>query len=326
VKPLVSVVLCTYNQADYLVDAVESVLSQTYTEVELIVIDNGSTDCSAQLLRRYESRRDVRLLLHPQNGSVNERLNQAINLSRGEYVSLLYADDYYLPHKLEKEVAAFAGLPAEYGVVYSPGYRLNVLTGERWVDSHIRVSGNILRDLLIQFPCNVNPISPLVRRSCYAKYPYRADMFFEAEAIYFRFALSYRFHHLDEPLVVMREHMNNAGKALRRNLETTLTWLARLEEEPDFPQEYCADLTRCRARMLRDIGWQAVRTGEDGRWARGCLRRAVGWQPVQLFHPRTAAAFCLSYLPMLAAGLVNKGINRLRARKDNVVFVQDYRP
>src|SRR5688572_7176042 len=95
--PKVSVVLCTYNQAPYLAEAIESVLSQTHRNFELIVVDNGSTDGSQELLADYAADPRVRLQLHRENGPVTRRLNEAMACASGEYVSVLYADDYYLP-------------------------------------------------------------------------------------------------------------------------------------------------------------------------------------------------------------------------------------
>jgi glycosyltransferase involved in cell wall biosynthesis len=323
-KPLVSVVLCTYNQAVYLRDAVESVLGQTYPNVELLVIDNGSTDDSREVLEGYRGRHNVRLLLHPENAAVTARLNEAIRLSRGEYVSILYGDDYYLPEKLEVQVAAFADLPGEYGVVYSPGYRLNIETGQRWTDANFQASGSVLRELFVQSR-GVNPVSPLVRRECFDRYPFHEDVFIEGEAIFFRLAMTYLFHHLETPLVVMREHKDNAGKAIRKNLESTLFLLSRLEREPDFPRECAADLRRFCARLTRDVGWQAVRIAADGSWARGCFRQAVRWRPGQLLHPRTVLGFGLSLLPRWALRRLIGVANRLRGHRGEVAIKEDYR-
>src|SRR5206468_410930 len=105
--------------------------------------------------------------------SVSRRMNQGLAVANGDFVSILYADDYYLPEKTEKQIEAFARLPVEYGVVHSPGYRLNVLTGRRWIPPTIRRDGWILPVLLSEYDrAIINPISPLVRRSCFEEYPF----------------------------------------------------------------------------------------------------------------------------------------------------------
>ena len=134
----VSIVLCGYNQIAYLDGAIASALSQTHRDLELIIIDNGSTDGSQELLKSYRTEPRVRLLLHNNNEAVTKRMNEAIALSSGQYVSFLYADDYYLPHKLERQLQEFFSLSPDYGVVYSPGYRLDALTGHQWVDKTLK--------------------------------------------------------------------------------------------------------------------------------------------------------------------------------------------
>jgi len=184
----VSVVLCGYNQAAYVAEAVESVLSQTHSNLELIVVDNGSTDGSQGLLMRYRGAPRIQLLLHADNAPVTVRLNDAIARTSGEYVSMLYADDFYLPHKLERQVQEFMQLGPDYGLVYSPGYRLNVETRHRWVDRSLKRSGDILEEMFVRHFTEgfINPIAPLIRRECFIRYPFHEDMFNEGESIFWR--------------------------------------------------------------------------------------------------------------------------------------------
>ncbi len=104
VNSKVSVILCGYNQVRYLDDAVASALAQTHRDLEVVVVDNGSTDGSRELLARYADEPRVRLLLYPENEPVTKRLNAAIAQSTGEFISILYADDYYLPRKIERQL------------------------------------------------------------------------------------------------------------------------------------------------------------------------------------------------------------------------------
>src|SRR5437867_12903191 len=108
--PLVSVVLCVHNERKYLDDAVRSVLQQTYPAVELILVDNGSTDGSIEKLREYGQAARTRLLAFPTNEQITKRLNQGIAEANGTFVSILYGDDFYLPEKIAKQVATFQTL------------------------------------------------------------------------------------------------------------------------------------------------------------------------------------------------------------------------
>lgn len=103
-EPLVSIVIPVYNGANYLAEAIDSALAQTWPHVEVLVIDDGSTDDGATeaIARRYGDR--IRYIRKP-NGGVSSALNRGIAEMRGEYFSWLSHDDRYLPQKLERQVA-----------------------------------------------------------------------------------------------------------------------------------------------------------------------------------------------------------------------------
>lgn len=314
--PLVSVVLCSYNQGRYVVDAVHSVVQQTYPNWELIVVDNGSTDDTQVRLRQYFGHPRIKLLLHDENRPVTRRLNEGIAASRGELISLLYSDDYYLPRKLELQVECFSRLGADYGVVYSPGYRLDVGTGVKTLDASLKVSGDVLNALLLRHHEGfINPIAPLMRRACFERYPFQEDLFVEGESINLRFAMTFKFFYLDEPLVVMREHETNIGKALKANIDRLMTVLDRLQRHPDLPPSAASSVPVFRSRVLRDAGWQGLRAVDDVRWARECYRRAVAIQPRQRFHPRVLLGRALATLPSGGRRALNRLANRLRGRR-----------
>jgi glycosyltransferase involved in cell wall biosynthesis len=316
--PLVSVVLCSYNQGEYVTDAVDSVLQQTYPNWELMIVDNGSTDDTRKLLDPYRRESRIKMLLHDENRAVTQRLNEGIAASSGELISLLYSDDFYLPHKLERQVECFSRLGAEFGVVYSPGYRLDVRTGEKRLDQSLKVSGDVLEALLLRHAEGfINPISPLMRRVCFERYPFQEDIFVEGESINLRFAMTFKFFFLDEPLVVMREHDTNIGKSIKANIERLMIVLDRLEQHPDLPPSVFSSVEVFRSRMLRDAGWQGVRVIGDMAWARNCYRRAIAVHPPQRFHPRVVVGRALSYLPARGREVLNRSINRLRGRTGN---------
>jgi glycosyltransferase involved in cell wall biosynthesis len=103
--PAVSVLLPVYNAQRYLAEAVESVLAQTFADLELIVVDDGSTDRSGRILRRFEARDPrVRLVSRANRGLVAS-LNEMIGLARGEFLARMDADDVALPRRLEVQVA-----------------------------------------------------------------------------------------------------------------------------------------------------------------------------------------------------------------------------
>jgi glycosyltransferase involved in cell wall biosynthesis len=110
-KPLVSILVSNYNYARYIGEAIESALSQTYSNIELIICDDGSTDNSVDIIEGYQ-RKDPRLqLIRKANGGQASGFNAAFSASRGELVALLDSDDCFLPHKVEKTVTDFQAHP-----------------------------------------------------------------------------------------------------------------------------------------------------------------------------------------------------------------------
>lgn len=119
--PRVSVIIPAYNAAKHIGQAVDSVLAQTYTDYEVIVVDDGSTDNTRDVLKPYEDR--IRYIWQ-ENQERSAARNQGIGLAQGEYVAFLDADDLWLPQNLERHVAA---LDAHAGAVlaYSPAQTID---------------------------------------------------------------------------------------------------------------------------------------------------------------------------------------------------------
>ncbi len=101
-KPLVSVILPVYNGEKYLAEAVESILSQSYQNFELVIIDDGSKDKSQEIIKRFK---DKRIRVYTQiNKGLAETLNRGISLAKGVYIGRQDQDDFSYPQRLEKQV------------------------------------------------------------------------------------------------------------------------------------------------------------------------------------------------------------------------------
>ncbi len=109
--PAVSVLLPVYNAQRYLPAAVESVLGQTFRDFELIAVDDGSTDRSLEILRKYEAADPrVRIISRPNAGLVAS-LNEALTIARGAFIARMDADDICLPHRFQRQMDYLAAHP-----------------------------------------------------------------------------------------------------------------------------------------------------------------------------------------------------------------------
>ena len=111
-KPLVSVITPVLNAADTLELTLLSVSAQTYSNIEHIVIDGGSTDGTVDILQRFQSSAQLRWQSEPDSGMYSA-INKGIALARGGYISYLNADDLYLPWSVEKAVSVMMGGKSE---------------------------------------------------------------------------------------------------------------------------------------------------------------------------------------------------------------------
>ncbi len=267
-SPTVSVILCTYQQGKYLPHAINSVVAQTYQDFELLIIDNGSTDGSDEIIMAA-AEKDPRIdyTLYVENGPVTQRLNAAVRQSTGRYLAFLYGDDYYLPNHLARMVhfAESQSSCADMGIFHGSGYREwpdgtrrwahNFYSGGSWTPSFLPL---LLSANFDEGP--VNAISPLMRREVLEQYPFYDDIFVEGESMFLKYALTWKFYWVGgEPTVVMREHDANMGKAVALNTRIAVQCLDRLVTQPAFKEKWLPDVQRFRGELLARGAWLALR-------------------------------------------------------------------
>jgi glycosyltransferase involved in cell wall biosynthesis len=136
----VSVVIIFHNSERFLDEAIHSVLAQTYSAWELLLVDDGSTDMSSAIARTFQQRypEKIRYLEHVghKNRGMSASRNHGIRMARGRYIALLDSDDVWLQEKLEREVAILEDHP-DVGMVYGPSQYWSEWTGESGVQDFI---------------------------------------------------------------------------------------------------------------------------------------------------------------------------------------------
>lgn len=210
--PLVSVLISAYNHAQYVEKTIDSIMQQTYRNFELLVIDDGSQDETASVLRKCEEKWGRSFLVESQaNMGVCKTANKLLGLAKGEYITWIGSDDWMLPEKLELQVN-YLNLHPEAGVVHSDCYlykekknRLikNVRRG------HVP-SGWIFNDLLAgNF---ITACSAMIRSECYERVGFYDDsLVVEDWDMWFRMAKEFEIHYMDVPTVVYRLHGKNTS-------------------------------------------------------------------------------------------------------------------
>ena len=115
--------MSVFNGKDYVENAIKSVLSQTYANFEFIIVNDGSTDCTAEILAKFDDPR-IKIITNDQNFGLTKCLNKAISTAKGEFIARMDADDISLPHRLEKQLHFLEKNP-DYALVGSAYYRIN---------------------------------------------------------------------------------------------------------------------------------------------------------------------------------------------------------
>ena len=279
--PRVSVIASVYNVAPYVREALDSVLAQSWTDLELIVIDDGSTD---DTVREIEGIRDRRLrLLRQEHIRTASARNAGLRQARGRYIALMDGDDVWLPRKLERDVAYLDG-HAEVHLVFS-AMRLVDEQGHDLGRTIREWSGVVaLRDLLIE---NVIGSDTVVmrRESCQRIGFFDEDLGAAEDYDYWlRAALQYPGGLHGSPRISAL-YRRRPGQ-LTRNQELQERVWQRIIEKARLrsPQDVAAVEARSRANFYRAMAAVDYENGVDSAFRR--FRDAVGYSPGFLLKDR----------------------------------------
>ncbi len=217
---LVSLVVASYNHAGFLTRRMDSLIGQTYPDVDILVIDDKSPDHSVEILRHYEANLRVRLVLRDQNGGWVTVSNQGVDLSSGEYVLFANCDDDCDPRMVERLVDALQQHPSagiafcrslmvdEDDQVLGDDFTIREASFRKRCSQDTLLSGGEASRFLLHSCVIPNLSAALFRRECFAKVgklssSYRVCSDWD---IFFRIAKQYDFAYVAEPLNRFRQH------------------------------------------------------------------------------------------------------------------------
>jgi len=166
IGPVVSVIVPTYNRGQFIADAVQSVLSQSFTDFEVIVVDDGSSDNTAEVMRGFDDARVI-YLRQANKGRSNAR-NHALSRARGRYIAFLDSDDLYMPGKLAMQVDYLDTHPGT-GMVYTSAHCIDYSgnpLGENYLAS---VSGWIYSSIAFFRPVTITLPTVMAKRELFEK-------------------------------------------------------------------------------------------------------------------------------------------------------------
>lgn len=261
--PAVSVVIATYNKADTIRAAIDSVLNQTYKDFEVLVVDDGSKDDTAQRVKPYGDK--VRYI-PKKNGGTGSTRNLGIAQSRGRYVAFLDGDDLWLPRKLELQMKAFEKEPGLAAVQCSAHYvdpKLNTIETRLCTPERDTLLDFLLfRNLPAFASCVVIRKEVLERIGGFG-----LDLVILSDwDMACRLAKAGTLRSVSEPLVLYRQYPNNQSRSVEIHIGSGMRSLRRFFKDPTLAPGIRRSERRVRARFYAMIAGGYVR---NGKWRKG---------------------------------------------------------
>ncbi|MGL4880200.1 MAG: glycosyltransferase family 2 protein [Waterburya sp.] len=281
--PTVTVVIPAYNAIRYLAETMDTVLSQTYQDFEVLIVNDGSTDETPNWVNQLsEKEPKVRMISQVNKGLAAAR-NTGIKESEGEYIAILDADDLWEPTKLQKQVDCLDKNP-KAGLCYT-WTALADNEGKdtgRVVASH--AEGNVWQQLTeINFVCCGS--TPMIRRSCFETVGFFAEdlRFSEDWDMWLRIAMKYPFVVVKEPLIRYRQHPNNMSKDCQSMLEGSRILIER--NFANAPIELLHYRNRSYGCIYLYLGWRAIEN-QDYQQAQEFRDQAIAHRPQLRFSAK----------------------------------------
>ena len=232
-QPLVSVIMNCYNGETYLRESIDSVLTQTYENWELIFWDNRSDDQSAEIFKSYKDQR-LRYYYAPKHTPLYPARNEAIKNASGEFIAFLDTDDFWEKDKLELQVPLFDD--PEVGVVYGNHFVLNQKLNTKKIFLKKKPKGFILDDLLKNYCTSL--VTLVVRKTFLDNYKPPFDNSFHVMGdfdLMIRMSVKYKFDCVNKPIAFARIHEKNQSLLQKsRQVSELKFWYKKMGRYPNI--------------------------------------------------------------------------------------------
>jgi alpha-1,3-rhamnosyltransferase len=253
-RPLVSVIIPAFNHEQYVEEAIRSVLGQTYPNVEIVVVDDASTDGTAEIVQGLADQHRFTFIRNARNLGINRTLEVALERSRGDYLSVLASDDMIFPHKVGMQVDYLRHTGKD--AVYANAQLLN-LDGSRTGVDLGDVADRFKRGtILAHVYCDDSRLpllqSALIRRTVFVelaplRQKFKSDDWVMLIKLLERFDVGF----IAEPLFVYRQHPGNSFKNYWQTLPARVEVIANA-----VPEKYRAEaLARLLSSQAQYLKW-----------------------------------------------------------------------
>jgi len=226
-EPLVSVVMPVYNRQEYVADAIESILSQTFTDFEFIIVDDGSTDHSLDIIESFVKKDNrIRVVKNNNNIGVAKTRNIGIELAKGKYIAFMDSDDVSHPDRFQRQVSYLENNPEIF--VLGTSYAIINSTGEVISTHQTKLSPIEVRWALISKSAIVNP-STMSRNEIFKVHGFQ-HLEMKAASDYDlwnRVCDKFNIENLPDVLIYFRDHKERLSNTLKDNQKTNAIKIIR---------------------------------------------------------------------------------------------------
>ncbi|TPE44614.1 glycosyltransferase [Pontibacter mangrovi] len=301
-QPLVSIICLCYNHERFLREALDSVLTQTYPNLEVIIVDDCSTDNSVSIIRKYvQQYPQLKFISTGQNLGNTRAFNIGWRASQGQFILDFATDDVLLPGRVAQQVAQFQRLGPAYGVVYSDAEYISDASEHLYFHSQrykAAPDGDVFAEVLGRY--FICPPTMLMRREVFEKlHGYDEALAYEDFDFWIRSARQYKYAYLPEVTTKRRLHNHSLSGNLYKKgnqlLASTVVVCRRAAEMVQTPQEHAA--------LARRLKYEA-------RHAYLTANFTEAEQLLQLLKQTTGTPFLYSLIRQLSKRRINLGFLR----------------
>jgi len=226
-SPKISVLMPAYNAEKYIGDAIESILNQSFTDFEFIIIDDCSTDCTWEIIQEY-AKKDERIVSvkNNENLKISKTLNRGIRLAKGKYIARMDADDWSYPDRLQKQIKYMDSNPQvgiSGGSMEVCDNNLKKISSRTYNLKDEEIRKNIFRYSPFSHPLVIYR-SDIIKNINYNTYLYDAEDY----DLYFRIGLEGKFGNIKDNLLKLRVNSQSVSQT-NASRQEKLTLFIRLK-------------------------------------------------------------------------------------------------